>query len=160
MSIVGSTTTVPATALDRADAIPYDPGGTGQPGENNATILNLIDGDPSSVWRTETYQRRDFGTKPGVGVHITLRSQATITEVIVHSPTQNWSASLYVLPTVTAPDQLPPRPTSAMANTSGNATLAGESAIGRSVLVWITDLGDGPGPYRFESSEIEVRGRT
>jgi serine/threonine protein kinase len=146
-STARSTTTLSAVALDRADAIAYDPGGTGQPGENNATILNLIDGDPGTVWRTETYQRRDFGTKPGVGVEIT-------------PPSQNWSASLYVLPSAAAPDQLPPRPTSVIANASGNATLAGGSTIGRAVLVWITDLGDGPGPYRFESSEIEVHGRT
>ena len=159
-STARSTTTLSSVALDRIDAVPYDPGGTGQPGENNATILNLIDDDPSTVWRTETYQRRDFGTKPGVGVEIILRSEATIDEVIIRSPTQNWSASLYVLPSEVTPDQLPGRPTSAIANASGDATLVGGSAVGRAVLVWITDLGDAPGPYRFESSEIEVHGRT
>ena len=160
-----TTSTVPTTQppaapalLRRADAIPFDPLGTGQPGENNGTRRNAIDGNPTTFWRTEEYQQRTFGTKPGVGIIVELASVSRITGVTVRSPTKNWAGDIYVLPTTAIPTAVPDRPDAVIGATTGDATVTVSPVTGRAVLLWITDLGDGPAPFRFDTSEIEVRG--
>jgi len=150
----------PAVALPITAAIPFDPQGSGTVGENNRAAPNAIDGDPATQWTTEGYQQRDFGTKQGVGIFLALGEDATIDQVGIASPTKGWSAQVYVVPSSQPPDPLPSSPTATVSLQDGNATVALPGGTsGRGVLVWITDLGDGPAPYRFRLGEVVVAGR-
>ncbi len=53
------------------NAATFDPYGGG--GENDDSVINLIDGDVSTFWRTESYRDPFPGIKPGVGVTFTMR---------------------------------------------------------------------------------------
>ena len=147
-----------ARPLTISEVTPFDPQGTGDKQENNRSSPAMIDGDPTTSWTTEGYQQRKFGTKSGVGILITLSAPDRLQRLEVDTPTQGWSGQVFLLPTTTPPATVP---TTALATVSGGRgdqriELGGRAA--RSVLLWITDLGDGPAPYRFIVSELRVVG--
>ena len=81
----------------------------------------------------------------------------TVVDVVtIESPTQGWAADLYVATEV--PDSRAgwgaALVTQSGINGSLRAELGGSSA--RAVLIWITDLGDGPAPVRAEINEITL----
>lgn len=63
-------TTSPAGEVAIENAATFDPFGGG--GENDDSVMNLIDGDISTFWQTERYQDSLAGIKPGVGVTFTM----------------------------------------------------------------------------------------
>ncbi len=108
-----SVPTLAATAVDEsaqeaavpleADALTaFDPedvegfvGGDGI--ENDELLPNLVDGDPSTAWRTERYDDPGFGNlKPGVGVVIDLGGAHALTGAEVTTPTEGMSFELRV----------------------------------------------------------------
>ncbi len=135
----------------------FDPEGTGVPGENDADVALTVDGDPTTSWTTEGYDSRDLGgLKAGVGVVIELDQEVAVDVVTIESPTQGWAAELYLANEV--PDSRAgwgsALVTQSGINGSLRAELGGTSA--RAVLMWITDLGDGPPPVRAEINEITL----
>ncbi|MEE8375040.1 MAG: hypothetical protein V3S26_01795 [Acidimicrobiia bacterium] len=73
---VPTTDTSPSTTSQVGEvaignAATFDPFGGG--GENDDSVGNLVDGDISTFWRTESYQDPLAGIKPGVGVTFTLK---------------------------------------------------------------------------------------
>ena len=144
-----------ATPVAIASASAFDPQGTG--GESDSLAPLTIDGDPSTAWRTEGYDTRQFsGLKSGVGVVLTLAEAGTLDRVEVTSPTTGWAAEVYVTdePGGTLGDW--GEPVAAGSGLGGNAVFELGGVEGGSVLVWITDLGDGPPRVRMEISEIVV----
>lgn len=148
---------VPEIAAVRA----FDPQGTGPPGENDDLAPLTVDGDPTTTWRTEGYESRDFGGLPkaGVGLAIELDAPAPVERVIVESPSSGWSAGIHVAPgptddlaawgdPVVVRDAIP----------AGRVAFELDGVEAGALLVWITDLGDGPPRVRVEVSELAVEG--
>jgi serine/threonine-protein kinase len=156
-----ATNTTSNTAVSIASAAAFDPPpGNGQ--ENDADIPKTIDGDPSTVWQTEGYNSRSFGNlKSGVGITLTLNQSAALDKLTVQSPTNDWSAQIFVSGT-THPDlQSWGTPVAAKDHIASGTTvfdLGGHT--GAAVLVWITDLGDGPsdssGRVHAQIAELNV----
>jgi hypothetical protein len=146
-------TTQAATATG---ARSFDPEGTGGQGENDRLAAAVLDGQPSTSWRTETYTSRSFGNlKSGVGLVVDLDSPTSLETLTIASPTTGWAATVHVgdgSATTLAAWGPPVAQADAIA---GQATLDLGGTDGRSVLVWITDLGDGPS-NRVEITEITI----
>jgi tRNA A-37 threonylcarbamoyl transferase component Bud32 len=143
------------------DVTPFDPEGSGTPGENDEQRGRAHDGSVETEWRSERYEQRDFGVKSGVGLLVRLDRSVPIERVEIDSPTTNWSAEVHVLDSASTPVAAP--------SGAGDGTLSGTADGGTSsttvdgqgdlVLVWFTDLGGGPVNYRMDVGEVRVIGR-
>ena len=105
-----------------------------------------------------SYNSRTFGNlKSGVGLVIDLGAyRPTIDKVAVTSPTTGWSMSAYVADG--DPTQLSGwgAPVASAGDIRGaTTTLDLDGAGGSSILLWITDLGDGP-QFRVEITDVLV----
>ena len=136
----------------------FDPAGRGAPGENDAQLPLAIDGDPNTGWFTESYDQRGFGIKPGVGVILSTKEATELRDLIVQSPTQGWSASVYVADQPGAALGDWGEPVTQQTGIDGGTTFDLKGRTGRNVLLWITDLGDGPPRMRAELTELSLRG--
>jgi hypothetical protein len=154
-SATGAATTTP---LDVASASDLDP--QGDPPEEYRELVPLaIDGDPSTSWRTSTYDQ-DFGPgglKTGLGLLLDLgqaQDVAVVDLTFVGEPT---GVSLYVTdraPTgVSALD-----PVARLDASARERVTLEEPATGRYVLVWLTSLPAVDGGFRGEIAEVGVRG--
>ncbi|MEX0767492.1 MAG: protein kinase, partial [Microthrixaceae bacterium] len=98
-SAVTATTAVPESSeLPIAAALPFDPQGKGEPGENDQLKSNAIDGDPKTAWRTEGYDTAGFfGSKKGVGLGLLLEERSLVDRVLIESSANGWSGSIFVV---------------------------------------------------------------
>jgi serine/threonine-protein kinase len=121
-------------------AAAFDP--LGDRTEHDAEAGNVIDGDPATSWRTETYANRRLGNrKPGVGMVVELDAAHELARLEIASETRGYAVEIFVAEA--------PRPTlegwgaavDRRENIEGDATFDLEGRRGRAVLVWITDLG-------------------
>jgi eukaryotic-like serine/threonine-protein kinase len=170
--ITGPTTTTAVAAappgpLRIVEAIPHDPRGRGQPGENDDLAPLAVDGDAGTAWRTESYDTRTFfGSKTGVGLGVALQDRSVVDRLRVTGSTNGWSGSIVVIDAPELgdidPDELDPVAT--ITDVRGPLDLdlsaaAAANRTGRVVLVWITDLGEPDGErHRVELSEVAVEG--
>jgi hypothetical protein len=113
--------------------------------EHDDELPFLVDGDPATVWRTETYGSNLFGgLKPGVGVILRLDGTHKLKELKVTSPSKGWTAEVAVsdAPRATREAWGPPV-ASKKAGGDGSMTFDLDGRTGGAVLLWITDLGEG-----------------
>jgi serine/threonine-protein kinase len=76
-----------ATAFD-----PFGDNGT----ENDQLAAAAVDGDPETAWETEVYGNPDITrVKEGVGLVVELDRPGRIRELVVASPSDGWTASVY-----------------------------------------------------------------
>ncbi|MBK5221402.1 MAG: serine/threonine protein kinase [Acidimicrobiia bacterium] len=152
----GSAASTDVITIERAQ--PFDPFGSGPPGENDDQAALAVDGNPDTAWPTEFYSDRQLGTKPGVGLVVHLTEPADLQRVVVTSPSDDWSAEIYVAET--APDSFEAwgEPVASRAGLApGPVTFELPGGRAGAVLVWITDLGPGPaGELRVEIAEVTV----
>jgi eukaryotic-like serine/threonine-protein kinase len=163
-----STSTVPDSGrggdpqiLPIAAISSFDPGGAGAPGENDDQLPLAIDGDSRTSWHTESYNQRQFGTKSGVGVIVSLQEATKLHQLQVSSPTEGWAASVYVAPSAgSLPTTLAAwgDPVDRKSVINGDAVFDLGDTQGQAVLLWITDLGDAPPRVRAEIAELSVTG--
>ncbi len=168
-----ATASGPITAIGLRDPIPHDPQGRGAPGENDRLAPFAIDGDPSTSWRTESYDNATFfGDKTGVGLGLVLEGPAEVTGLRLDGSTNGWSASVYVLDDEEfaplglgatgglVPDDLEPAAEILGARAPVVVEVA-PPAVGSIVLVWITDLGElaDNGRHRVEVTDVSIEGR-
>ncbi|CAN5520561.1 hypothetical protein BH20ACT2_BH20ACT2_11930 [soil metagenome] len=141
------------------DAVAFDP--IGGDGENDGEAGLTIDGDLDTAWSTSGYDDRDVTLlKDGVGLYVTLERAAALDELVVASPTNDWSASIYIAERPGEDIEAWGEPvTSREGVASGEAAFDLDGARGAAVLIWFTDLGDGPPRTRAELAELEVRAR-
>jgi len=140
-------------ALAEPKALPamsFDPFGDDK-AENQATVGNVSDGDPNTVWKTSSYNDNFPKLKPGVGVYLDLGHNQKVRGVKV-AATAGYVAEIYVAdrPSPDLAGWGKPR----AAGGTGTFTLGG--VTGRYVLVWFTSLPQLEGGYRVEVSEITV----
>jgi serine/threonine-protein kinase len=147
-----------------ASAAAFDPPpGNGQ--ENDADIPKITDGDPSTVWQTEGYNSRSFGRlKPGVGIALTLNESAALDKLTVQSPTNDWSAQIFVSGSTHSVLSDWGNPVAAKDHIASGTTvfdLGGHTGV--AVLLWITDLGDGgpdsSGRVHAQIAEVSVKAK-
>lgn len=141
-----------AQPVQVADASAFDPQGDRR--EHDGDLANLTDDDPATMWTTEQYNSRQFGgIKDGVGFVLQLDRSQKLKELHVSSPSQGWSASVYVADS--AGDRLDQwgDPVASKDGIDGDATFDLKSHQGAAVLVWITTLGDSSS---FSASDVRL----
>ncbi|MGI8873064.1 MAG: protein kinase domain-containing protein, partial [Egibacteraceae bacterium] len=145
-----------AIALD--GAVAFDPFGDGH--EDDADAVKVIDGDPATGWRTERYDNRDITRlKPGVGLVLTAQRAGRLAELVLSSPTEDWTASFYVAAEDPGSFEGWGEPVATLEGISpGSVNVDLGDARGRAVLVWITDRGNGTPESRVSIQEATLRG--
>ena len=144
-----TTTTVVTPSIALSGARSFDPSGSGQPTENEAAARNAIDGDILTQWQTEDYSTRSFGNlKSGVGLIVELSGRRSIDHLLISSPTVGWSVQIHAVDGA-VPTSLAGwgAPIASARNIQGDVDLAVDGMVVSSVLIWITDLGDGATPH-------------
>jgi eukaryotic-like serine/threonine-protein kinase len=131
----------------------FDPFGAGPPGEHDERLANLTDGDPSSAWWTEQYRSELSQTKPGVGVVVDLQERAELDRLVVATGAEGWAATVYVADERGADLAAWGTPVAEGSDLGGPQEFALNAAEGRSVLLWLTDLG---AANRVEISDLGV----
>jgi len=144
-----TTTTAVTPSIALSGARSFDPSGSGEPTENESSARNAIDGDILTKWQTEDYSTRSFG-------NLKIRGG---TDRRTQWPTFHRSS-----PHLVSDHRLvgaDPRrrrhrsdlarqlgcPIASARNIQGDVDLALDTVKATSVLVWITDLGDGAVPH-------------
>jgi serine/threonine-protein kinase len=141
----------PAGPLAEPKALPaasFDPFGDDK-SENQATVGNVADGDPATVWKTSSYQDNFPKLKPGVGVYLDLGRNQRVRSVKV-AATNGYTAEIYVADRPSADLAGWGRPRAS----GGSGTFDVGGVTGRYVLVWFTSLPQVDGGYKVEVSEI------
>jgi len=166
----GSVSTAVPTSneLIIAAAVPFDPQGKGEPGENDQLKTNAVDGDPKTQWRTEGYNTAGFfGTKKGVGLGLILDQRSVIDRILIEGSTNGWSGSIFVIDALNL-DGTDPKTSKAVAtfqDVTGPVDLdltqlPAAQRTGSVVLIWITNLG-APEPdrrHRVAIAEVTFNG--
>jgi len=170
-------TSVPTEPSSRlvpfSDVVPVDPQGRGEPGENDQLAASAHDGDPTTSWRTETYNDSpDFsGSKAGVGLALIVGEPTQAIAVAVDGSTNGWSAQLYLLDQAQIPaeglSEFDPDefdPVAVLEDVRGPVRVAlggREVAENDVILIWITNLGDpvDSDRYRVQVNEVALEGR-
>jgi len=143
-------TTLPGSAVVVSSADSFDPFGEG--GENDQDIPNLMDGDPSTTWRSERYRDPLSLQKPGVGIQLGVEGTPTGLELVDLStgtefglywagdPDESLEGRERVLSASAAP---------------GSASFTLPPRDGGYWLVWMTDLPQqSDGTYHAELAEV------
>ncbi|MFP5317930.1 MAG: protein kinase domain-containing protein [Acidimicrobiia bacterium] len=147
-------TASPVADVQISETRSFDPP-PGSRAEHEDELPFLVDGDPSSVWTTETYDTARFGgLKDGVGVILVLSGSAELDELVVNSPSRGWSARAYVAdgPKAALAEWGDPVATENNVNSS-QTTFGLRGRTGSAVLLWITNLGR---DNRVALGEVEV----
>ncbi|WP_408014503.1 lipid II flippase MurJ [Rhodococcus spongiicola] len=134
-----------------ASASAFSPQGTA---DNAETADLAIDGNPETVWETETYFQPFPALKSGVGLMVTLPDAVRLASMEIVSPTPGTQVEIRSAP---APDT-----TLDQTHVIGNATLRdGATEIPltadgatKNVLVWITDLSTIDGKNQSAIAEV------
>ncbi len=122
---------------------PVDPLGDNE--EMDELAAGAIDGDNTTAWQTEPYRRPGFsGVKTGVGYLISFQEPSVLSRLILRSPTQGWSAKIFVGDTaIDGPDGWDSGPFE-LNEVSGDAEIDFDGTTGSHVLVWLTFEGRSP----------------
>jgi serine/threonine-protein kinase len=132
-----------AVTLSKDAAHDYDPEGDGE--ESRSQVQFAIDGLPTTVWNTETYEGGFEGSnKSGVGLYVTAGSRVPARQLDVLTSTPGFEAAVY------ASDSVPSR-IEDWHKVSVTLTVKREQAIQldtaaqgfRNYLLWISELPDG-----------------
>lgn len=157
-----SRTSAPATPVTVSTATTWQPPTSNGTAENSASAPNVVDGDRSTSWSSDTY-RSQIGDgpsayKPGIGLMLALDGEQEVGRVVLHSEDDGVRFEVRSSPDAS--------PTSLDETTRlGAGTVRGGSATvdidepeeSEYVLVWITRLGtDGGRGYDATITEVEL----
>jgi hypothetical protein len=138
--IFGNDDSPPATTgQDLAIGTPrsFDPQGNDGT-ENDQDLPLLVDNDAATTWSTDTYTTASFGgLKQGVGVILPLGAVSDLGKLVVDSPSEGWTASVYVADQAASSLDGWGKPVGQL-GTQRTISLAGHK--GGAVLLWITHL--------------------
>jgi eukaryotic-like serine/threonine-protein kinase len=155
----GSAVTVTVPSGRIAGTKEFDPP-PGDGTENPAMLENLIDGDAATFWTTLCYNSQDLAPKKGVGVVLRLRNPRPGAALSVESPTEGWSADVYVSnseqttlknwgPAVAVGRDIP----------AGRVDFPLGTQTGTWVLLWINQLGPSTAcerPFGLRISDVHI----
>ncbi|PAY22450.1 hypothetical protein CEY15_13810 [Dietzia natronolimnaea] len=155
------TRAAPTTPVTVLDVTSWQPAGSPGVAENSSSAPNVVDGDRSTSWSTDTYRNQlgDSGAayKPGVGLLLTLDGEQETRRVVVHSADDGVEFEVRIAE-------------SSSPNSLDDTTLLGEGTIrggsgtatiddpedAEYLIVWFTRLGTS-GPESFSASITEVQ---
>jgi hypothetical protein len=145
-----------AVGLNSDAAHDYDPLGDGA--EHPDQTAFAIDGNPETVWTTESYTSGDL-QKAGVGLALDAAPGAVFRQLRVSTPTPGFAASVYVAGSGPRPKTLPDpgwKLVATVPSVGSHQTIDLDTAGQRSrwVLLWITKLP--PGGDRVAISELAL----
>ncbi len=147
----------PTGPVQLASIAVYDP--SGDP-DNPDRVGRAADNDPGSTWSTTDYDQQFPALKPGIGLMTTFRAPATVSQVVVRSPSPGTRIEIRA---AAAPD-VPLAQTQLL----GAGTVSGDTttipvqatpAPTGNLLVWITGLAQSDdGQYSSKIAEVTVVG--
>jgi len=145
-----------AVGLKSDAAHDYDP--LADDDEHGDETAFAIDGNPSTVWTTESYTTGEL-QKDGVGLVLDAAPGAIFRQLRVKTPTSGFAASVYVASGDAAPSTVPNpgwTQVASVAAVSSKQTIDLDTAGQRSrfVLLWITQLP--PDGDKVELSELSL----
>lgn len=134
----------------------FDPAGDGR--ENDDDLAQMVDGDPSTAWRTEVYFRPDFGgLKDGVGVIVDLGEERQVAGGSLTTMLPGVTARLYVAeePAGSVDEWSTLGDPTVLEETT---TIRGEPTRARYVLVWLEGELAPVGDERWQGgiAELEI----
>lgn len=120
--------------------------------DNPRRVSNAVDGNPETVWKTDTYKQPFPALKPGIGIMASFAESVRFATVAIESPSADTIVQIRVSPS--------PAPKIEETTVIGEATLQGgrteiqltNAEPSQYVLVWITQLGEG---NKSELSEVQ-----
>ncbi len=147
---------ITGVSIGQGGAHDYDPFGTPQRQEHPELAQNVIDDNPNTSWRTESYRGGTLGGKSGVGIYLDAKPSARGARLEIDSPTPGWRGTIYASKG-SAPSTIPD-PRWVAVGDIGNATkkttvVLGDTAY-RNYLVWIQALPEGEESVKI--SEIRL----
>jgi serine/threonine-protein kinase len=126
--------------------------------ENDDLAGAAIDGNDSTAWKTETYRKPGFsGVKPGVGYLISLEAPSILTRLEIVSPTQGWSAAVFVGDTAQSGPEGWPHGPFVLQDVKGTGAVDLDGLTGSHILLWITFEGQSETNLDDGSSELQNR---
>lgn len=142
-----------------SNAAAFDPFGDDRE-ENGEDARNVRDGQADTVWTTQSYDDRDItALKPGVGLVLTVERRGDLAELVLTSPTNDWSASFYVADSDPGSFEAWGEPVATVEGIeAGTVNVDLGDTAGQAVLVWITDRGDGSAENRVTIQDATLRG--
>lgn len=150
-------TTAPPEPIQIAGASDLDPQGDGD--ENPESVAQAFDGDPSTTWRTLTYEQ-DFGPgglKTGLGLVLDLGSATEVRVLELSMVGEPTEIEVYV--SDQQPDSVSGLEPVASATVGAQGTVElPEPAQGQYLTIWFTSLPSVSDGWRAEISEVVVRG--
>lgn len=135
----------------------FDPEGDG--GERSELVPLAYDGDPTTFWKTETYNSADLGgIKDGVGIVFALEETTSVSEVSLRTTLPGWrfqvkgsnDSSSFSSPVASVDGE-----TSFTASTDPVSFHLVEF---RYILIWITELAETDGGYQATIAEARFSG--
>ncbi len=137
-----------------AGADVYDITGTGDSSER---VGRAIDGNPSSFWRTDTYNQQFPAFKQGIGVMVSFESAVQLSDLTIDSPSAGTVVEIRSAAAVDAPfADTKVMATSTLQDGSTDIALPGSQPVTH-VLVWITKLATPNGQNVSQIDEIRFR---
>jgi serine/threonine protein kinase len=149
----------PVSQVTNLTASAFDPLGDGR--EDNDHLPLAVDGNSSTSWSTERYDRNfPDGRKTGVGLALDLGGEYDVHRVIVDTKQQGWSATIYV-------SNRPATELTALADWGPERAKGSDLGLthsfpinkvrGRSVLLWLTKLPTrDDGKHYLDVNEVRV----
>jgi hypothetical protein len=148
------TTVSPGTSLPQIAAIrALDPEGDGD--EDTKRSPRAVDGDPTTTWRSQSYNSAEFGgLKNGVGLSLKLEQPAVLSAVQLDVKREGGTVEVRVGDT---PDVSAATLVATQDLTGDQLTISTSPAEpAQYVMLWFTSLPRDGGKYRIEVSEVRV----
>jgi eukaryotic-like serine/threonine-protein kinase len=164
-SAPGTTTAVTGAAVSGLTASSYDPSSDGGDGdEHPADAPNALDGNPATIWRTDTYRGSpEFnGSKPGVGLILTAPAAVAAAALHLQAGIGGWTGRVYTAPGTSPPASIagwtPVSEPFSARTVAMDVPLSG--AASRLYLIWITKLAPTETGSGFAASIIDAQLKT
>ena len=138
-------------AVDPQSAAVYNPDGSG---DNASRAKNTVDGDATTVWRTEKYKQQLPAMKSGVGILVTFKDAITLSQVKITGNSPGTKVEIRSADKKN-PDLADTKVVGGGDLTGTDTTIAlQQPAQGKYFIVWITQLGQSDGQYFTEFGEL------
>ncbi|MHA6797252.1 protein kinase family protein [Pseudonocardia bannensis] len=122
--------------------------------DNAGRISRIIDGNPSTSWRTFVYKQPFPALKPGVGIMVSFASAVQLSSLTIDSPSGGTVVQIRSAPTADAEFDETVAITEATLEPGDTRISLAQSQPVQHVLIWITKLGGGGSENATEINEV------
>ncbi|MBY8858849.1 peptidoglycan biosynthesis protein MviN [Nocardia sp. CA2R105] len=152
-------TSAPASSVAAGTGVPvpltaatvFSPEGTP---DDPSHVSAVLDGNPTTTWRTDQYFQQFPSLKKGVGILTTLGSPSKLTKVSINSPSAGTVVEVRTSPTASPTlDQTQLIGQATLGNGTTNIPVHGDQPVSY-VLIWITSLAHSGNQYQSQIADI------